>query len=498
MIKQITIFEREFLIFFVVLFLTLFNTVNLQKNSVLLMSIPQYALVFFFLIRRKISIAFLLHTVFVVACVSGSIVIEDGVSPFLYIKCRVYGPFTFNIIVLVALWLSVQGNAVKINKDSLLLKVRNIILYLFLSGTIIGLLGCLFVKYYDWHYWVSRILFVSEIFLVLDIFVRLYSERYSRLFAVVTVCMMAASPVASVVSFSVFGVQAFYGFEAMPLYNPILALCPCLIIGFFQLKNIKLKIISLIGLVFYVLHTLILSRGSQFLDIFVALLLLGYLVYFKKNINFQLMGMRLLLPVFIIAIAPLAVESIISSSDVSLNKFEQFTSLFTIFDPSNSGMPLNFDDVGRSPYIRLAELSNIIYEGTQNIFTLIFGQGFGGFYTDSLHMFAGIDLTQGAFSDEVVASGRFYNAHSAIPSVLQYNGLIGLFLMLRLTFLYLRRVDGSFLVFAAFVLFVQSFYFDMYGCFSFVMALFGVEYLISRTSKEKTCNNTRRNENTLF
>ena len=100
-------------------------------------------------------------------------------------------------------------------------------------------------------------------------------------------------------------------------------------------------------------------------------------------------------------------------------------------------------------------------------------------------MFAGIDLTRGAFSDEIAAGGRFYNAHSAIPSVLQYNGLIGLALMLWLAFSYLRKVDGSFLVFAAFVLFVQTFYFDMFGCFSFIMALFGAEYLINGKSKEK-------------
>jgi hypothetical protein len=241
----------------------------------------------------------------------------------------------------------------------------------------------------------------------------------------------------------------------------------------------------MIGLVFYVFHTLILSRGSQFLDIFVALLLLGYLVYFKKSINFQLKGMRLFLPVIIIIFLPLAVESIVSSSEISLRKFEQFSSLFTVLDSSSSGGSLNFDDVGRSPYIRLAELSNIIYDGTQNIFNFIFGQGFGGYYTDSLHMFAAVDMSHGAFPDEVLASGRYPNAHSAVPSVLQYNGIIGLIFVLVLAFLYLRKVDRSFLVFAAFVLFVQSFYFDMFGCFSFVMALFGAEFLINKTSRNE-------------
>lgn len=477
-------YNKEYLLFILGIAITLYNTVNLQQNTVLLLSVPQYILVFYYIFNKDFRTAFLLHAVFTIACVSGGIYIEEGVSPFLYTKCRIYGPLTFNIIILVTLWLAVQRSAVNLNKDSLLLKVRNTILYLLVSGALIGFIGCLLIKHYDWRYLGLRILFVGEFFLFIDIFVRLYSEKFSKLFALVTICMMAASPVASVISFSALGVQAFYGYEAMPFYNPILALCPSLIIALFQLKNGKLKTISLIGLVFYVLHILILSRGSQFLDIFVALLLMVYLVYFKRNVNFQLKSMRLLLPVLIIAFIPLAIESIIAASDVSLNKFEQFTSLFTIFNPSNSGISFNLDDVGRSPYIRLAELSLIIDAGKHNIFQLIFGQGFGGFYTDSLHMFAGIDLTRGAFSDEVVASGRFYNAHSAIPSVLQYNGIIGLFLMFRLAFYYIRIVDKSFLVFAAFVLFVQTFYFDLNGCIAFVMALFGAEYLISGASKE--------------
>lgn len=474
-------YNREYLLFILGIAITLFNTVNLQQNAVLLLTIPQYILVFYFFIKKKYEVAFLLHAVFVAACVSRGIKIE-GVSPYLYIKMTAYGPFEFNLIILVAMWLMVCRRSVKVNKDSLLLRVRKITLYLLVIGSVIGLVGCLLVKYYDWRYWLTRFLFVGEFFLFVDIFIHLYNDVLSKIFAIITVCMIAAAPVASVVSFSIFGVHSYYGFESMPLYNPILALCPCLIIAFFQLNNYKLKIISLIGLVFYALHTMILSRGSQFLDIFVALLLLAYLVYFKRSANFQLRGLKFLLPIVVIFILPVAINEIVTSSDVSSRKFEQFTSLFGIFNFSNNRIVLNFDDVGRSPYIRLGELANIIQEGTHNYFSLLFGKGFGGYYEDSLNFFVGIDLTNGAFSDDIVASGRFKNAHSAIPSLLLYNGVIGLFLMLKLAFSYLRRVDKSFLVFAAFVLFVQSFYFDMFGCFSFMMALFGAEYLISSRS----------------
>ena len=476
---------QTYSLFILGLVVTLFNTVNLQQNTVLIMSVPQYLLVFYYIFKKDYRTAFLLHAVFVTACVSRGIFIEEGVSPFLYIKCRVYGPLTFNIIVLTTLWFAVQGKKISVYKNSMLLSVRKILLYLLISGSVIGLIGCLFIKYYNFHYWVEHFLFVSQILLFVDIFIHLYTERYSQVFAKVVICLMAAAPVAAVVSFSLLGVHSYYGYDAMPLYNPIITLSPCLIIALFQLKNFNLKVISLIGLLFYVLHMMILSRGSQYLDVFVALVLLAYLVYFKNNASFQLKGLKILLPVFIIVVIPLAISEVTSSSDVSFNKFEQFTSLFSILDFSNNALALNFADIGSSPYIRVSELANIIYEGMHNIFAFIFGNGYGGYYTDSLHFFDGIDLSRGAFSDESAASGHFYTAHSAIPSVLHYNGLIGLFYMLRIAFLYLHRVDKTFMVFAAFVLFVQSFYFDMYGCFSYFMALFAAEYMINNASKKE-------------
>lgn len=487
MVKIEKFFNKEYLFFVLGFAITLFNTVSMQQNIVLLLSIPQYLLVFCYILKKDYRAAFLFHAIFVTACVSGGIKIEDGVSPFLYIKMAVYGPLTLNRIILAILWIQVYRNVVKISKDSLLFNVRKIVLYFLVSGSVVGFFGCLLISHYDWHFFIVKFLFVIEVFLFVDVFVHIYSDEFSKLFAIIVVCMMAAAPIASVVSFYVFGIHSYYGSEMMPLYNPILALSPCLMIALFQLNNNKLRTIVLIGLVFYALHAMILSRGSQFLDIFVALILLAYLVYFKKGTNYQLKGLKVLLPVLLIAFLPFAINEIIMSSDVSSRKFEQFTSLFSIFDFSGNQVALQFDDIGRSPYIRVGELANIIHENKQNIFTLLFGKGFGGFYTDSLHFFDLIDLTNGAFSAEIVAGGRFFSAHSAIPSVLLYNGFIGLFFMFKIALSYLRRVDRSFLVFAAFVLFIQTFYFDMFGCLSFTMALFGTEYLIN-DSCNKTCN----------
>lgn len=483
-------FNFEFLTFILCIAITLFNTVYLQQDTVAILSIPQFLLVFFFLFKKDYRTAFLLHITFVVACVSWGTAIEGGPSAFLYTNSRVYGPFTLNIIILSYLWVAVQRMPVKVKNDSLLLLFRKIILYFLISGSFIGALGCICISGYQWQYWIYQFLFVLNVYLFIDIYIHLYNEYYSKLTAIVAICLMAAAPIASVVSFTVFGVHSYYGMnDEIPFSVPIIGLTPCLLIALFQLKSFKLKLISLFGLIFYAIHLMIVSRGSQFLDVFVVILLLIYLVYFKKGNNFQLKSLRVFLPILIIFALPFAIDSLVSSSDVTSRKYEQFMSLFTIFNISGNGLVFNIDEVGRSPYIRLAELANIVHECIQYIFPFFFGKGYGGYYTDSLNLFAGIDLTLGAFSDEIVAGGRFYNAHSAIPSVLHFNGFVGLFFMLKIAFSYLRRVDRSFLVFAAFMLFILSFYFDIYGCFSFIMALCGGEYFINDASIDETYNN---------
>ena len=217
-----------------------------------------------------------------------------------------------------------------------------------------------------------------------------------------------------------------------------------------------------------------------------VVILLVYLLYFKRNPSSRIKSFKqsksfkFLLPVFLLVFIPFAIGALTSASDVSLRKFEQFTSLFSIISLSDEGLAVSLEDLGLSPYVRVAELVNIFYEGLHNIFALLFGKGFGGYYVDDLGLFNGLDLSVGAFSYEAAINyGRFYNAHGAIPSLSHYNGLIGLFLMVKLALSYFKRVDKSFLVFAAYVLMLQSFYFDMFGCFSYVMALFGAEYALN-------------------
>jgi len=257
------------------------------------------------------------------------------------------------------------------------------------------------------------------------------------------------------------------------------------LIAFFQVKDLRLKLISLIGIIFFGIGSIIISRGSTFLTTFVAISLLIYMVYFKRKKIQGRIIIKIILPAILIVGVPMLLGVIISSGTVSNTKFQQFTSLFGLFDYSKS-LPSRLAEVGRSPYIRIAEVLNVIDNSLNNIITFVIGHGYGGYYTDSLNLFSGIDLSNGGFPDEMIKVGRFYKGHSVYPTAMLYNGLIGLVLLLRLGLMYLKNIDKTFLVFSGFMLFMYGFYFDPVALVSNIMALFGAEYMINNKGHEES------------
>ena len=87
-----------------------------------------------------------------------------------------------------------------------------------------------------------------------------------------------------------------------------------------------------------------------------------------------------------------------------------------------------------------------------------------------------LDLSQGAFADDIAASGKFRTAHSMLPSSILYNGLIGALLLIRLGIEYLKRITISPFVYVAATLFFYSFYYDPLLIIVSILILFGAEY----------------------
>ena len=70
---------------------------------------------------------------------------------------------------------------------------------------------------------------------------------------------------------------------------------------------------------------------------------------------------------------------------------EQSPSLEALFTICTTGFTLT--DISDSPYIRVAEVLNILDNGIRDPLGLIFGHGFGGVYTDSTGLFRNVDVS---------------------------------------------------------------------------------------------------------
>lgn len=463
--------------------LTLINIVFMESVALFAVTLPEYLLVLYYILKNKFQKALYWHIVFTVVCVNaGTVILEGSLS---YAKIKLVGPLTLNYILLAIMWLSVRHLPIRVDKKSLLLKSRNLFEFFIVFGGLVGCIGFVVDDNYMIIYFINILLYVVIAFLYADMLIRLYNEKMSKLFAVSTLCMITASTVAVLLSFFVFGMTTMYSVDESFINNPIYYTSPCLLIAFFQVKDLRLKLISLIGIIFYGMGSVIISRGSTFLATFVAISLLIYMVYFKSKKTQGSIIVKIILPAILIIGIPLVLGVVISSGTVSNNKFEQFTSLFRLFDFSAS-LPSRLAEVGNSPYIRIAEVLDVIDNGLNNIITFVIGSGYGGYYTDSLNLFSGMDLSNGAFPEEMVKVGRFYKGHSVYPTALLYNGLIGLVLLLRIGLMYLRNIDKTFLVFSGFMLFMYGFYFDPVALVSNIMALFGAEYMINNKGHEES------------
>ena len=475
--------EKIYTLTIVYIFFTVYNVATWDSRAGLILSLLQYFFVGICIIR-DVRLAFFLHLIFTVSCVNGGLVtIEHSYS---YAKLKLVGPFTLNYIVLGIIWLINFNKRIKVDQSSLILSFRKLVIMFMVVGSVIGFLGIATDNNYKIRYFIDHLLYVVIAFIYVDTFAKIYNEQLSKVLAISVICMISASAISAVFSFIVLGVKANYSVDESFISNPIYNLSPCLFIGLFQLNDFKLKIVSIAGIISFIMSTTLMSRGATFVNSFVAILLFFYWIYFKRTPGRQIVRLRLVLPWLIIPVVLFLLNIVLSSGNTVSNiKFEQFLSLFSLFDFSE-GLNERLAMVGRSPYIRIAQIFDVINDGLNNVVTLFIGSGYGSYYTDSLNLFSGVDLTVGAFPYEMIRTGHFYKAHHMIPCTILFNGLIGLFFIIKLGLSYLRHIDKTFLVYAGFSLFLYGFYFDIVALVSCSMALFGAEYMISSKGIENS------------
>lgn len=472
--------SKFYTLLFILCALEIGNMVLMDSSFNMLICIPEFLIVLCFLFSNSIGTALLLHIVFSLTTFSVSFALHDE-TLMSYSSLKLYGPFTIAYIILGLIWLIVISKPIKAPRQSLVFKTRKLCIALFLVASIISILGILIANYKFSHI-IGPLLYMGICVLYLDIFVRLYDVDFLRTCYIIALALLIASPIASLVSFNVLGIKAQYSVFDTFIMNEAFMLTPLLML--FLVNPVERKIMNAIYVALFCYLALIAQsgRGGHFLNIAICSVFFVYLLYFNKSVrtNKGKSLLKIAFPVLIFATSGyIFASSLDTSVSLANTKLNQFVSLFSVF----AGGGINLDNLANSPYMRIAEFMNIFDNEWQSPLTLITGKGYGGTYTDSLGLFVGIDLTEGSFSEAEALSGVFATAHSMYPNVLLYHGLIGLILFIRHGIIYLSKIKYSPFVFAAFSLFLYSFYFNVLLLIVCLFVLFASEYKIQYVRK---------------
>ena len=117
-------------------------------------------------------------------------------------------------------------------------------------------------------------------------------------------------------------------------------------------------------------------------------------------------------------------------------------------------------EIDRSPYIRVAEIANVLYEDISNPLYLILGRGFGGYYRDNLGLFNYVDISFDCFSDEQLAAKRYYTGHDAFVSIPMINGAVGVYWWIKSMYTYVTHMHKNYLKIVVIPFLFLIYYFD--------------------------------------
>lgn len=465
--------NNTFIVVLLFVFLELINVILMKSSANLLLTIPETIWVLYLLMcRGDVQNALLFHIIF---CLTGFDATSASTEMQLmsYPKVKLVGPITLSYVILGLIWIrAIKRPITKEAKKTLIYQFRGVIIKLMTYGVTVGLFGILFFKY-RFDDFILPFVYIVTGFVLLDILIRLLSEEYLKRCYDCMISLLIAAPIVAFLAYFFLSIRATYSDYDALIFSEVFILAPTLLIALFF--NGTHRYLIIFSLILYFICVGSAGRGGFFFNITASFMVVIYLIYFSDTIRKMPLSKigRVVVPIVLISII-----TYISTMDFGLNlgtrKIAELVSMFeAVGTLSASGIDIS--GISASPYIRIAEFLNIIENGLHNLLGLFFGYGYGGYYTDSTHLFQNVDVSDGGFPMEVINTGRYGTAHSFLPTTLLHNGVIGLFLICRQGIRYLKKVKYTPLVFAAFTLFFYSFYFNTSLFMAATFSLFAAE-----------------------
>lgn len=430
-----------------------FNIITLGDVTNVAVVIPQSFLVLYFLFTGRTDKALFYHLIFYLCCISSE---TSGMEHlYSYSRLKVLGPLNISDVnILLILFLSLRNK--RIRKYVLFEKLNKMYLYLFISASLIGLFGVVFLDY-EFGKYVNKSLYLT--FTIIHAFSILLNDTcWFRKHVVDNVYrLLWCASLSTSICFFVFGFTISHsGVDDLFVGPDVKYLSPILFFGLFE-KN---KAWILFGIFSYVALGFMATSGKGYIIFFFTIVAFLYLLYKKRKQLNASTKIAIYTGCLFAAVIVIRIFFSIDFNNYALAKQGQVISLFA-----------GYENMANSPKVRVATLLNLIYIGLYNPIFLLFGHGYGGYFTDALHLFSTFDIGESAWPVEEMNSGKFTSAHDTFASVPLFNGLIGLYLIVKMTVRYLKVFEDCYLAFTAVIYLLLTFY------FSFHIATMGVLFL---------------------
>ncbi|WP_394494196.1 hypothetical protein [Shewanella sp. ENK2] len=401
--------------------LTIVNLIFHESPLGLIISVPQIIFMCFLLVTNKEYdkiLYFHIMFVFTTLAIPYSQLTNPGegsMDMYNYSRLKLLGPLAFSQLLLVGLigYGILKNGIVRVSPKSKPLSY--LLIYFLLSGAVLSFYGLAFneysfIKMLTYFVYISVLVLTLVSVLMLKNTEKIYQLLYS---------LLLMAPIASV-SVYLLGFSSSYGSSTVPGMTEVAYFSPILIYKMISERKISyLEVFSVLCCI-YLASTG--ASGGKGIIVILAVIVLSLIT--KVTIK-RITVLSMLVLGFLLMLLFVSYDELYEFNSLLLYKLESVWLLFNFI------FSFNMDMLGilpMSPRVRVIELYLIFQENGKSIVYFLFGQGFGGWYQDTLGYFSGIDLSS-AFSENEIRTGRFHSAHDFFAILPFFHGIFGVFFM---------------------------------------------------------------------
>lgn len=261
-------------------------------------------------------------------------------------------------------------------------------------------------------------------------------EKIFQVFLIMTIAWLSINFILIQTGLTVISHPASPGYVITSIsYDDLMGFYLYFLVSIFLFANqMKYKILALLLLGIFTFNITNIGIGGQMFFGVLALLLI-YILSKKLLRYFALIASFILILTFSTNIGVSSLISENRENDIFINKLN--AALLVVEFSSQ----LDIEEIPWSPRVRLIELINLF---DQNPVNIIFGNGIGGFFTETSYKFGFHDSVNpdDDFSKEQIATSRYYTPHNIGMIILKY-GLIFYLLMFLVLYKILKYSKNS-------------------------------------------------------